>query len=179
MAKSKRKAIIKKKKIKKKKLTKKLLKKKLSKKKKVIKSIVPVSIPVGSVHFDKFLKKCKSPKLNLIPIVEIKTKKKGNKKTGKEKKSKKTKKRSKTKNLHKIKKRRKLNKRVKTKKRNIKNNKNLKTKNVFKPIKTLQSNEKYSLLFPLIKALLLPTDDDPLKENTLFSVRFYYITNVR
>lgn len=159
LIKSKRKTITKKKKkIKKKKLIQKKLTKK---KKKVVESVKPVSTPVGSVHFEEFLKKCKSSKLNLTPNVKSKKeKKKGIKKIKKLKKGGKTKKKSKVKKRGK----------VKTKKGGKKQkNKKLKTKKNVKL--TPQLKETHPPLFPLIKALLLPTDDDPLEENLLFSVR--------
>lgn len=122
-------------------------------------TVIPVSTPVGSVHFDEFLKICKEPKLLEIPIVKNVDEKKTNK-SKKPKKGSKTKKRDKPK------------KSEKSKKRDKKNSKTSKIQTDVKPTVTQPLNEIYPPLFPLIKALLLPTDDDPLKDNTLFSVSY-------
>lgn len=128
-------------------------------------TVIPVSTPVGSVHFDEFLKICKEPKLLEIPIVKIVNNKK-EKGKNKNKKSKTPKNRGKTKKGGKSK------KGGKTKKGSKINSMKSKTLNVEKPTVTRPLNEIHPPLFPLIKALLLPTDDDPLKDNTLFSVSY-------
>lgn len=170
----------------KKRLTKiKLMKANISKKKemnkqKAIKTyniVKPVSTPVGSVHFDEFLKICKEPKLHIMPIVKnVQNKKnkksKKSKKGGKTKKGRKSKKSNKIKKSGKTKKDRKSKKSNKIKKGGKKKNKMSKTKKVLMPTMTPPLNETYPSLFPLIKALLLPADDDPLKDNSLFSVSY-------
>lgn len=129
---------------------------KTKKQKKVIKAIdtvIPISTPAGSVHFDEFLKICREPKLIQNTIETAKKTKKSTKgeKSKKSKKSKKTKKITKTK---------------KTKKSKIIGISKVKV--VVKPNDIPPPPQP--TLFPLIKALLLPSDDDTLDENTLFSV---------
>ena len=110
--------------------------------KKVIKTIdtvIPISTPVGSVHFDEFLKICKEPKL-IKNITETAKK-------IKEKKNNKTKETEKSKKVG-----------ISKKKVDI------------KPDDIPPSPQP--TLFPLIKALLLPSDNDALDENILFSVSY-------
>jgi len=132
---------------------KKTVKKKTKKRKVVIKTVKPVSTPVGSVHFDEFLKACKEPSLPLNDTKPVKKKKK-----------KKTKRNVKTKMLKKT---------IRTKKKKKGSKKKmLKKKKIVKP-KGVGQNETgstYPTLFPLIKALLQPTEGDPFQENDVFSV---------
>ncbi|CAI6375415.1 unnamed protein product [Macrosiphum euphorbiae] len=130
--------------------------KKTKKPKKIIKTIdtvIPVSTPVGSVHFDEFLKICREPKLIQNTAETAKKTKNKSTKGKKGKKSKKAKKINKTKKSKKSKKSKKI--------------KISKVKVVVKPDDILSPPQP--TLFPLIKALLLPSDDDTLDENTLFS----------
>lgn len=116
---------------------------------KTIDTVIPVSTPVGSVHFDEFLKICREPKLiqNTIETV-TKTKIKNQTKSKKTKKDKKNKKNKKSK---------------KSKKIGIS-----KVKEVVKPDDIPPTPQP--TLFPLIKTLLISSEDDALDENTLFSV---------
>lgn len=127
---------------------------------KTVDTINPVSTPIGSVHFDEFLKICREPKLSLKPVEPVKKKKK---------KSDKNKKNKGGKNKKKIK-AGKNKKRGKIKRVGKKNKSSIK-KIVENPNDIPLVNEsEYPPLFPLIKALLLPTNDDTVGEHTLFSV---------
>lgn len=122
-------------------------------------TVIPVSTPVGSVNFDEFLKTCREPKL---PINVIKQPVEEKKVTKKNKKTKKNRK----KNVKTPKK--------KNKKKSVKKRKTPEKNDDVKPDVVTQ-NETDPMypppLFPLIKALLQPTeDDDPFQENDLFSV---------
>ncbi|XP_015378149.1 PREDICTED: uncharacterized protein LOC107172375, partial [Diuraphis noxia] len=112
---------------------------------KTIDTVIPVSTPVGSVHFDEFLKICKEPKLILNTIETA----------------------SKTKIINQT-----ISKKIKKDKKNKKTEKSKKIriskeKEVVKPDNILLTPQP--TLFPLIKALLLPSEDDAFDENTLFS----------
>jgi len=141
--------------------------KKTKKLKKVIKTndvVIPISTPVGSVHFDEFLKICREPKLfqNTAELAETTKKPKKSKKSKKSKKTKTTKKKAKV---------------TKNKRTGKKKNKKTisKVKVVVQPddVPLLKVTEApQPTLFPLIKSLLLPSDDDVLDENTLFSVSY-------
>lgn len=132
--------------------------KKLTNITKTIDTVIPISTPVGSVHFDEFLKICKEPKLiqNIVEPV-----KKAN--DSKKKKSKKSKKAKKAKKPKKPKKPKKSKKSKKKAKIGIS-----KIKVVVKPDDVPPSPQP--TLFPLIKTLLLPSNDDAIDENALFSV---------
>ncbi|KAE9525960.1 hypothetical protein AGLY_014009 [Aphis glycines] len=118
---------------------------------KTIDTVIPISTPVGSVHFDEFLKICKEPKL-IQNIVEP-AKKTNDSKKSKSKKSKKAKKPKKPKKSKKSKKKEKIG--------------ISKIKVVIKPDDVPPSPQP--TLFPLIKTLLLPSNDDAIDENALFS----------
>jgi len=124
---------------------------------KTIDTVIPVSTPVGSVHFDEFLKVCREPKLiqNTIETV-TKTKIKNQTKSKKAKKNKKTEKSKKNKKTEKSK---------KSKKIGIS-----KVKEVVKPDDIPLTHQP--TLFPLIKTLLIPSEDDAIDENALFSVSY-------
>jgi len=124
---------------------------------KTIDTVIPISTPVGSVHFDEFLKICKEPKL-IQNIVEP-AKKANDSKKSKSKKSKKAKKPKKPKKPKKSKKSKKKEKIGISK-----------IKVVVKPDDVPPSPQP--TLFPLIKTLLLPSNDDAIDENALFSVCF-------
>lgn len=133
-------------------------KKKKGAKKDVIKTldtVQPVSTPVGSVHFDEFLKICEDPKpLVLVePVKEGKSKKK-KKKNAKSKAKKKKKKKTSGK---------------KGGKKNKKSKKKGKKKSDEKPPSD-EPVSTYPPLFPLIKTLFVSAEDDVFGENTLFSV---------
>jgi len=147
-------------------------KKKTKGRKKVVKApdtVVPVSTPDGSVHFDEFLKQCKEPKL-LVPTEPVV---KGKKKT------KKLKTKRGVKNKKKAKKTKKTKKATKTKKQKKGGKKSKKTKAV--KLKEDTQNETGSVhptLFPLIKALLQSTEGgDPHQENDIFSVSTRFLRN--
>lgn len=125
---------------------------------KTIDTVIPISTPVGSVHFDEFLKICKEPKL--IQNTVEPAKKANDSKKDKSKKSKKAKKPKKPKKSKKSKKNEKIG--------------ISKIKVVVKPDDVPPSPQP--TLFPLIKTLLLPSNDDALDENALFSV--YYTKHI-
>lgn len=133
--------------------------KKKSKKPKVEKTTVEkIPSPEGSVHFNEFLTNCRQPKLPPIPSKPAKNKKK-DKKGKKGKKGKKAKK-------DKSKKNKKQGKSKKKKGAILAKKKVVVKPDVIPPIKTEPPS------FPLIKALLLPTNDGDLVENALFSVTY-------
>lgn len=132
---------------------KKLADKKEKKSKKVV--VKDTEVPVGSVHFDEFLKICREPSKPVEPVV---LKPESNKKN---------------KNKNKKKNGTKGAKKKKTDKKMAKSKKGKKLLVVVKPIEAPQTKEKdeaYPPLFPLIKALLLPTEGDALDNDVLFSV---------
>lgn len=122
--------------------------KKLKEVVKPIDTVIPISTPVGSVHFDEFLKICREPKLLQI-IPEPARKEKKSKKSKKKPKPSKKNKRTKKKNKKKI----------------------SKQKVVVQPDDIPQESPNPKL-FPLIKALFKSADDDALDENTLLSVSY-------
>jgi len=139
---------------------------------KTIDTVVPISTPVGSVHFDEFLKICRDPKL-IKNTIETATKTKNelqmnNKETEKAKKNKKTERSKKTKK----------NKKTERSKKTKKNKKTEKSKTIgISKVKEVVKPDDIPLtpqptLFPLIKALLLPSEDDAIDENPLFSVSY-------
>ncbi|XP_025193513.1 uncharacterized protein LOC112593340 [Melanaphis sacchari] len=130
---------------------------------KTIDTVMPISTPVGSVHFDEFLKICREPKIieNIAEPAKISNKTKNNK-NKKSKKAKKTKKTEKSKKAKKTKKTEKPKKSKKRKKIGIS-----KIKEVVKPDDGPPSLQP--TLFPLINTLLLPSNNDAIDENTLFS----------
>lgn len=158
-------------------------KKRATKKKKGMKAVrklvdttVPISLPVGSVHFDEFLKACHQPMPPPKPIAPVgkKAKKKGKGKKGaKGKKKAKGKKGAVGKKAtvgKKGAKEKKKGAKGKKGKKGAKNKKGSKSKKVGKTTIVPQKTDSNPTLFPLIKALLLPTDDDPFEETALFSV---------
>lgn len=123
---------------------------------KAVDTVLPVSTPIGSVHFDEFLKICLQP--NKLPIAPIEPVKKGGK-AGSKKGGKKDKKKSGKKG----------NKKGKGKKSEIK-------KVVVQP--DIPEKTSFPTLFPLVKVLLQLTDGDILEENALFSVCHLIISYV-
>lgn len=153
-----------------------------NKKKAVVKTdmtVVPVSTPDGSVHFDEFLKVCMEPKLPPTPVEPVeKVKKKKPKKGKKRKKGLKGKKGlmgKKGRVTSKTKKKIKAKKSMKTKRRG-KKGKLSRKKVVVKPDDVtpppLAETDSYPKMFPLTMALFRrPTDDDVFADNILFPVR--------
>lgn len=129
----------------------------------IIDTVVPVSTPVGSVHFDEFLKICCEPPKPVEPVIEAsKPVAKGNRKKGaKGKKGTKSKKGAKNK------------KEAKGKKGTKGKQKQAVEKLVELP-PTDETND-YPPLFPLIKALLMPAEGDVLDNTALFSVSIIYL----
>lgn len=131
---------------------------------KAIDTVLPVSTPIGSVHFDEFLNICKQPKLPIAPIEPVKKGKKvkkGGKKGGKKGNKKGGKKGNKKGGKKGKQKSGKKGKKGKGKKSTIK-------KVVVQP--DIPVKNSFPTLFPLVKVLLQPTDGDILEENALFSV---------
>lgn len=130
----------------------------------VIGTVIPVSTPVGSVHFDEFLKICLAPPKPVEqPVVEA-PKPKGKKKAKGKRGAKGKKKGKAAKKSAKGKK-----KGAKGKKKGAKGNKK---EAVAKPVEAppVEEPNDYPPLFPLIQALLLPAEGDALDESVLFSV---------
>lgn len=158
-------------------------KKKVSKNKKkvVIKTnttVVPVTTPDGSVHFDEFLKVCLEPKLPPTPVEPVKKSKKKKSKKGKKRKKglngktslkgKRGKIRSKTEKKS-------MAKKAIKRKRRGKKGKLSHKKVVVKPDDVtpppVNEADSYPKLFPLTMALFQPpTDSDVFADNTLFPV---------
>lgn len=156
-------------------------------------TVMPVTTPDGSVHFDEFLKaykKLQIPPYQVEPVMKIEDSKTNNLKKGKKsKKDKKSKKGEKNQDNkdQKMSKTKKKNKAEKTEKttRRGKKGKLSNKKEVVKPDITpppLNETNSYPKLFPLTMALLLPpTEDDVFTANTLFpvcrSIRFILVFN--
>jgi hypothetical protein len=116
-------------------------------------TVATIPSPEGSVHFNEFLINCKQPKLLVIP----KPKPKPTKNTGK----------------NKGKKNKKPNKSKKSSKKSNKNKAKLAKKKVVVQPDVIPPTVTEPPLFPLIKALLLPTEDgSDLAENALYSVTY-------
>lgn len=145
-------------KIKSKKLAGNKKKKSTKKTKKVV--VQDIEVPVGSVHFNEFLKICREPSMPVEPVVLKPKPNQKNKKKPKNMKNNNTKGALKKKTDKKV---------AKSKK----GKKGKKLPVVVKPTEVPQTKEKdevYPPLFPLIKALLLPTEGDALDNDVLFSV---------
>lgn len=128
-------------------------------------AIEKIPSPEGSVHFDEFLINCKRPKLLPIPPIPIEEPKQGKGK-GKKKGKGKGKKQGKGKGKGKPKKagKKKLSKKKKNAK--VAKEKVVVQPDIIPPIIIEPA------VFPLIKALLLPTEDGDLVENAIFSVMY-------